>query len=225
MRAMLLLFDVDGTLINSGAGRKAFNRAFEQRFGIREATHEVDMAGRTDPAIYGDVCAKFGLDPATFDSWKAEFLFHLAAALRDEPGCILPGVKALVEACHHDPEFTLALGTGNVEEGARLKLAPHGLNPFFPTGGYGTDGATRADLIAAGIQKAERLVGRPFDRVAVIGDTPHDVACGKANGCLTVAVATGRHSLDDLATARPDILLPNFAEAEQTLAHFKRLLT
>ncbi len=217
MRSTLLVFDIDGTLITTKAGRRAFNRAFERVFGLSEAARNVPMAGRTDPAIFRDVCAEHSLDPGTFGAWKLEFLAELADAMNEDPGRVLPGVVELVQACAAEPGFHLALGTGNVEEGARLKLAPHDLNQYFPVGGFGADGETRDEVIASGIAKAQALHDRHFDRIIILGDTPHDIGCGRANGCLTVAVTTGPYAAADLQGCQPDLLLPDFADAHRVL--------
>lgn len=224
MKSTLLIFDVDGTLIWTKAGRRAFNRAFEQVFGLREAAASVAMAGRTDPLIFREICEAHRLDAGTFGAWKLAFLAELAEALTADPGIVLPGVVDLLEACGREPGFVLALGTGNVEEGARLKLACHDLNRFFLTGGFGADGETRDEVIARGIERAQALQGRSFDRVVVIGDTPHDISCGKANACLTVGVATGIHSEADLAGCGADIVLRDFADHERALARLRAAL-
>jgi len=223
MRTTLLVFDIDGTLIRTRAGRVAFNRAFERVFGLREAAGRVDMAGRTDPAIYRSVCEAHGLDPSAFDRWKHEFVAELVLALEAYPVEPMPGVGTLLEACNHEPGFRLALGTGNVEEGARLKLAAGRLSGFFPTGGFGADGVTRADVIASAIARAEELQQGKFDRVIVIGDTPHDIDCGKANRGRTVAVATGPYTTDALTACGPDLVLPNFTQTAAVMEHFRCL--
>ncbi|HEY3369113.1 MAG TPA: HAD family hydrolase [Symbiobacteriaceae bacterium] len=219
----LLLFDVDGTLVWTKAGRRAFNRAFERVFGLENAAGTVPMAGRTDPLIYEEICRQCGLDPGTFGAWKLEFLGELAECLNAEPGVTLPGVVELMEAVAREPGWMVALGTGNVEEGARLKLGAHDLNRFFATGGFGGDGATRAEVIAAGIRKAEAIHGRPFDRVLVIGDTPLDIQCGKANRCLTVGVATGYHGVEELVAAGADLVMPNFADTAGVVSQFRTI--
>lgn len=223
MRSTLLVFDIDGTLIRTRAGRVAFNRAFERVFGLRDAAGKVEMAGRTDPAIYSDVCGRHGLNPDTFAAWKLEFLAALAEALISHPAETMPGVEALLEACSNEPGFVLALGTGNVEEGARLKLAARRLNGYFSIGGFGADGATRNAVIATAIARAEARHGQSFGRVIIIGDTPHDVESGKANGGRTVAVATGPFTTEALATCSPDLTLADLTHTEDVMEHFRRL--
>ncbi|HLN60339.1 MAG TPA: HAD family hydrolase [Symbiobacteriaceae bacterium] len=219
----LLVFDLDGTLVTTRAGRHAFNRALERVFGLTEAAARVPMAGRTDPEIFREICGQHGLDPAAFGAWKLEFLADLAEQLTHDPGFVHPGVGELLQFCVSDDRFALALGTGNVEEGARMKLAPHDLNRYFPTGGFGEDGATRAELIARAIDRSEEQYGCKFDRVLVIGDTPHDIACGKANGCLTVGVATGYHSREELLQCGADLVLPDLGAVHDVLLRFCNL--
>lgn len=219
----LLIFDVDGTLIWTKAGRRAFNRALERFFGMADAAEGISMAGRTDLIIYRDICARFGLDPGTFGAFKLEFVAQLAEALNDDPGHVLPGVVELLEACAREPGYMLGLGTGNVEEGARLKLAPHDLNRFFPVGGFGDEGETRDDVIAMAIRRAESQAGAPFDRVVVIGDTPLDIACGKANRCLTVGVATGYHRREELQACGADLVVADFSDLGTVLLGLRGL--
>lgn len=223
MTETLLIFDVDGTLISTKAGRRAFNRALEAFFGVADAAEGIPMAGRTDLIIYRDICQRFGLDPGTFGAFKLEFVAQLAEALNSDPGHVLPGVVELLEACSAEGSFTLALGTGNVEEGARLKLAPHDLNRFFPLGGFGDEGETRDDVIAMAIRRGEARRGGPFDRVVVIGDTPHDISCGKANRCLTVGVATGYHKAHELAQCGADLVVADFSDLYATLTGLRAL--
>ncbi|HWI65454.1 MAG TPA: HAD hydrolase-like protein [Symbiobacteriaceae bacterium] len=224
MTHTLLIFDVDGTLISTKAGRRAFNGALERFFGVADAAEGIPMAGRTDLLIYRDICHRYGLDPGTFGAFKLEFVAQLAEQLMIDPGHTLPGVAGLLEALHADGGLTLALGTGNVEEGARLKLAPHDLNRFFPVGGFGDEGETRDDVIAMAIRRAEGIRGGRFHRVVVIGDTPLDISCGKANQCLTVGVATGYHKRQELIDCGADLVMTDFSDVRATLSAFRALL-
>ena len=107
-----------------------------------------------------------------------------------------------------DRRALVGLLTGNVVEGARLKLEPTGLLPLFKVGAYGSDSALRADLPAVAVARAEALDGRRYagKDVVVIGDTPADVECGASLGVTAIAVATGRHTVDELAACAPDHL-------------------
>jgi len=127
---------------------------------------------------------------------------------------VLPGVQELVTALAADRRVVLGLLTGNVEEGARIKLQPTGLWPLFKVAAFGSDSGFRPDLPAVAVARAEELTGRRFagKAVVVIGDTPADVECGAELGVKTIAVATGRHDVEELAAHHPDFLFQDLAE-------------
>lgn len=216
----LLIFDIDGTLITTSAGRRAFDVALAEVYGIERGTEGLQMAGWTDPAIFARACEKHGLDPEAFPAWKLSFLSHLASELRRDAGRILPGVFELLSTCLMEPGFLLTLGTGNVEEGARLKLAPHDLNRFFPDGGFGGDGTTRDEVIATAIRRASRRLGGEFSAMVVVGDTPLDIACGKANGCHTIGLATGHFGADILRRSGADVVLQDLSDWKKVVQIF-----
>jgi phosphoglycolate phosphatase-like HAD superfamily hydrolase len=127
---------------------------------------------------------------------------------------VLPGVKELVTALAADRRVLVGLLTGNVVEGARIKLAPTGLSALFRVAAYGSDSALRTELPAIAVARAEKLTGRRFvgKEIVVIGDTPADIGCGASLGVKTIAVATGRHTLDELAAHRPDHLFADMSD-------------
>ena len=126
----------------------------------------------------------------------------------------MPGIHELVVALAADRRALVGLLTGNVEEGARLKLQPTGLLSHFKVGAYGSDSALRVDLPAVAVTRAEALTGRSYagKDVVVIGDTPADVECGASLGVTAVAVATGRHSVAELAAHAPDHVFADLSE-------------
>lgn len=215
----LALFDVDGTLVmTEGCGKRALQRAFAEVYGLADALAGVDLAGRTDPSIVREVCDRHGLQVWRADLFWPAYFGHLADECARAPGQALPGVAGLLQACAARSDLCLALGTGNVERGARTKLAPFDLNRYFPTGGFGDDGENRTELIAAGIRRAEEYYGQQFDAVWVVGDTPRDVASGKANAASTLAVATGWHSTDQLAAAGADRVVADLTATESIVS-------
>jgi len=215
--ATLFLFDLDGTLAAVPAGRRAFVKAFAELAGVPDADRGIHFAGRTDMALFREVIRTRGLD-LTPEEVAPVYLRHLAEEVARDSGRVYPGVPELLEALSAWPGVYLALGTGNLEAGARLKLAPHGLNRYFPVGGFGSDAEDRPELIRVGIARARAYYGVSFDRVVVVGDTPLDVDCGKANGAVTVAVAQSRYSVAALREAGADITLPDLADLDRTLA-------
>ena len=223
----LFLFDIDGTLVTArGAGRTAFNRALLEVFGTAgplEAGY--DFRGRTDLRILHDLmgAAGFGRDEivARTEACFAAYVRELAVVIGDGRRVeILPGVPALVRALAARDDAVVGLLTGNVEAGARIKLAPTGLWPLFQVGAYGSDDADRRRLPAIACERAKALAGRefPFERVTIIGDTPLDVDCARACGARAIAVATGFYPYDDLVGCRPDLIFKDFTDVGGVLA-------
>ena len=223
----LFLFDIDGTLVTArGAGRTAFNRALLEVFGtVGPAEAGYDFRGRTDLRILYDLMGAAGFAPdhiaARAQACFATYVRELESVIGDGGRVeILPGVPALVRALAARDDALVGLLTGNVEAGARIKLAPTGLWPLFQVGAYGSDDIDRRSLPAIACERARALVGRefPFDRVTIIGDTPLDVDCARACGARAIAVATGFYPFDDLAGCRPDLIFKDFADVSSVLA-------
>lgn len=221
MHPTLLLFDVDGTLIwGSRAGRRAMEQAFLSIYGREDATRGIDYRGKPDPLIFAEILERLGLDPADARSphlWEA-YLNRLREEFPRDPGHMVPGARAFVRRVAASPAFRLAVGTGNLAEATRIKLAAHGLDGYFPTGGYGSDSDRRSELVRRGIERARSHYGVDFARVIVVGDTPRDIACARENGAQVLAVAGGGHTLDELARHQPDWLFPDFTPLEEILS-------
>ncbi|HJR50635.1 MAG TPA: HAD hydrolase-like protein, partial [Gemmatimonadales bacterium] len=132
----------------------------------------------------------------------------------------LPGVAAVVERLAGTPDALLGLVTGNIEEGARVKLLPTGLWPSFRVGAYGSDDMDRRRLPSLAARRAQALVGHAFAPadVVVIGDTPHDIDCARAFGAVAIAVTTGQYPRADLLAEKPDHLFDDLQDVETVLA-------
>jgi phosphoglycolate phosphatase len=222
----LVLFDIDGTLvIAKGAGRRALGRALEGVYGTAGAIEGYDFRGKTDPRIVRDLMGGAGLAPEVIRGGLDACFEAYARGLVDEIGdgqcvTVLPGVAELVRRLDATESVLLGLLTGNIEEGARIKLAPTGLWPYFRTGAFGSDDADRRRLPSLATRRAQALTGirfRPED-VLVIGDTPLDIECARAFGAVAVAVATGFHPYAELQAEKPDLLFESFADAEAVAA-------
>jgi phosphoglycolate phosphatase-like HAD superfamily hydrolase len=218
----LLLFDIDGTLLHArGAGRRAVKAALERVYGTVGAIDRYDLGGKTDRRIVFDVLEAAGLSREAVRERLDDFFEDYARGLVDEIGdgrnvVTLPGVLSLIERLHGTQDAVLGLLTGNIEEGARIKLTPHGLWSYFSVGAFGSDDMDRRRLPSLAARRAHALVGYQFrpEEVLVIGDTPLDIDCARAFGAVAVAVATGQHSRADLLTHEPDLLFDDLSDVD-----------
>jgi phosphoglycolate phosphatase len=221
MRRRILLFDIDGTLIRSGgAGSRALERAVAKAFGLASVKAGFSFAGGTDPAIFRRLLAECGVEP-TEAAIARTFSVYLDI-LEEEVACaesyrVNPGMEdALETLAALDPEsIAIGLGTGNIEAGARIKLARAELNRYFPFGGFGSDAEDRPALLAAGVARGAARLGCDASAcdVLVIGDTPLDVAAAHAIGARCLGVATGGATRPELATAGADQVFGSLAES------------
>ena len=219
MKRKLLLWDIDGTLITTQrAGRRALTRTLKVIFSIDSDLSFLEMAGRTDPFIIQQIFKNFGItitEKATHDFFEAYFGF-LQEELSTAGGSMHPGILNILELARQRADISQGLLTGNLERGAKIKLVQYDLWRYFEFGAFGNDGATRNDLGPQALRRATKLHGVDFppDNVFVIGDTPHDIACGKAIGAKTIAVATGGSSLEELQAAEPTAVLKDLSDAK-----------
>lgn len=221
----LILFDIDGTLIQSnGAGKAAMVYALETVFGTAGPVAAYDMAGKTDPLIITDLLTAAGLAPADIEAKLPDVYELMGEAGRTmfaEKGVrTCPGVIPLLAALAGRPDVCLGLLTGNVHQTAAHKLAAAGLDPSqFCIGAYGSDHHDRNQLTSLAMWRASDYRGYHFSgaNTIVIGDTPADIACARAGGATAVAVASGRYSLATLAQYQPDYLLENLTDTTAVL--------
>jgi phosphoglycolate phosphatase len=226
MQHTLLLFDIDGTLIEgSGEGIEAYAAAVWEVLGVRLRVPGHDMAGKTDRLILKELLEASGIEPGEEQLPRIleGYLRNVMAQIRAEPGRLLPGVEGLLRRLSAEEGLHLAIGTGNLERAARLKLELHGLERFFGTGGFSDDALYREQVVAAGIRKARRAYGTAFDRVAVVGDTARDAAAAQANGAHAILVATGTSSAEELRRSSAAVVLKDLTHPEAFLRELRRL--
>ena len=227
MRKNVLLFDIDATLLLSGhAGTRAVNRTFEELYGIQGALDPIRPDGKTDPLIFREIFDMRlpRIDPGPELHRVGEiYLAHLEKELVNSPEFrLMPGVEALLEALSRCPDLAIGLATGNLEQGAWLKVQRAGLAPYFHFGGYGSDAENRTELIRVAVRRAEEYLGEQVsgEQVFVVGDTPRDILHAREAGVKTVAVSTGRSSMEELGRYEPDHLFQDLSRTDEVLDIF-----
>lgn len=218
----LVLFDIDGTLITDrGAARDAFTQSLQEVYGYRGDATRFDFSGRTDPQIARMVLAAEGFGSAEIERGLEALWHHYLRALETNlaggGSQALPGIEPLVDALDAHEGVVLGLLTGNIEPGARLKLAGPDLNRYFPFGAFGSDSADREKLPPIAVARARSQSGHVFATrdVVIIGDSIFDVRCGVPHGATTVAVASGRTPASTLRAENPTHLFESAEEWER----------
>lgn len=224
----IALFDVDGTLVSmGGAAREAFGRALQEASGRSIGLEGASFVGRTDPQIARELLTRHGVDgtelePAIEETIRLYLRYFAGDLPRTRGAHILPGVRALLEALSARPGVHPALLTGNVEAGARLKLDHFGIAGFFDFGlsCFGNDDADRYRLPELALRRARAALGGKItgSQLVIIGDSEHDVLCGRSVGARSVAVATGWTAAATLQSLRPDRFLADFSDTRASLA-------
>jgi phosphoglycolate phosphatase len=218
MQKTLILWDIDGTILNSnGSGMKALNTALTAVFGISGSFEGIDFAGRTDRMIVRQIFSRFGIEysPKNMEDYFEGYAAVLPGTMASSKAEILPGVSEILARLSERPEVAHGLLTGNMRRGAQIKLGHHGLWEHFPIGAFADDSEIRNELGPHALKRAKGHWGVdfPLERVWIVGDTPHDVACARAFGARALAVATGLTGASDLAAHRPDAVLPDLVDA------------
>jgi phosphoglycolate phosphatase len=205
-RPTVLLFDIDGTLVTTGGvGRRAVERAFERAHGRGDACSLVRFDGMTDRSITRLGLEAIGVTPddESIDALLNIYLGELAAELllsTPDTYRVHVGAREALAAASERDGIALGLGTGNLEEGARLKLEHVGLYQHFGFGGFGSDHELRVELIRVGAERGARQLGVPLSacRVVVIGDTPKDVDAARGIGAESIGVGTASFTAPQL---------------------------
>ncbi len=213
----LLLWDIDGTLIDSGgAGERALKVALSKEFGIADDLSWLDYFGRTDVWIARTILHHHGVvtDSTAIDRFLQGYLSAVGAEMNNPRARTLPGISEILTKIASSQEAAQGLLTGNLQRGAQIKLGHFDLWRYFAFGAFADDAELRNDLGPHAVRRANDHHRWTFDaeNVWVIGDTPHDIECGKAIGARTLGVATGRHSAAILASHQPTAVLESLAD-------------
>ncbi|HEU4324803.1 MAG TPA: HAD family hydrolase [Roseiflexaceae bacterium] len=220
----LILWDIDGTLVYTVVAGAAMRAAMGRVFGPVPEQERHAYAGKTDQQIILETFAERHHDDLLgdlerFTAIYLEELEQRRAAILDL-GRVLDGVRPALERLTGAGVVQSVL-TGNLKPVARFKLDLMGLTGFFDleSGAYGSDHHHRVELVPIAAARAAQRHGHQFrgHEIVVIGDTPNDIACGKAAGARTVAVASGPFSLDQLRAHQPDAALPDLADTDAAL--------
>jgi phosphoglycolate phosphatase-like HAD superfamily hydrolase len=217
------LFDIDGTLIlTGGAGKAALEAAVTSAFAVEPRTETIELSGRTDRAIVQDLLRVHGIEETTAARERLlnAYLAHLPECLLRLQGRVLPGIAAFLDDLSERDNVAVGLLTGNVRAGARLKLGHYQLLHHFGFGGFGDHHHDRNDVAREALAEVrQRFDGTvSLDHIWVIGDTPHDVTCARAIGVRAAAVATGWHTLEELAACKPDVALADLSNVQPLLS-------
>jgi len=221
----LVLFDIDETMIYSdGVGRRAMEAALRKMFDDKIDATGHNMSGKTDPQICHELLSKYGFSPEEIAKRLPE-TFKLYVELLEkeieiaEKFGLHSGVSELLNELEQEPGCHLGLLTGNIEEGARIKLQPFDLNTYFAFGAYGSDSANRMDLPKFAHQRAEETFARKFelDEIVIIGDAVNDVLCAQGYGVKAIITATGKTSKATLAELNPDFLFDSLSNTKAVM--------
>ncbi|GAA2639225.1 haloacid dehalogenase-like hydrolase [Actinomadura fulvescens] len=233
MGSLLVLWDVDNTLIaNGGVSKDAYGGAFEL-LTMTSPVHRARTGGSTDFLIMRDLVERHGM-PFT-DEMAARIPEALEASLSARRsdlavrGRELPGARAALAALAEIKGVYQSVLTGNMQPNGFTKLDTFGLAgpPLdWEVGAYGSDDSIRSNLVGIAQKRASRKYGEPFarDNTLLIGDTPNDVRAGLDGGARVLAIASGSDTVEQLADAGADIVLPDLADTDAVLAALKRAL-
>lgn len=215
----LVLFDVDGTLVDcAGQSRAPFEAALVEVFGTAGEIDGYEFSGKTDPRIVIDLATGAGVPEGEALAGLARVRdLYVERLARDfDPGRVrlLPAVVERLEMLAARADVVLGLLTGNWERGAEIKLAAHRLGRFFSFGAFGDDRIDRHDLPPVALERARERFGRGFrpEQTLIVGDSVLDVRCAREHGIRSLAVATGWTHAERLAEAGADRLVADLAD-------------
>ena len=215
----LILFDIDGTLLSAGgAGTKSLELAFRDLFSIDNAFTGIGMAGKTDVQIIKEGLAAHNLEskngaiPELIDL----YLGHLRNEMNNDRKHLKPGISTALKRLKQERDYPLGLLTGNLEEGARIKLGIFDLNLYFASGAFGSDDEDRNRLLPIAVKRFKEISGLEisFRDCIIVGDTPRDVFCAKPYGAFCIGVATGPYPSSELVKAGADIVFENLMDTD-----------
>jgi phosphoglycolate phosphatase-like HAD superfamily hydrolase len=216
----VLCWDIDGTLLTTArAGVFALEEAAREVLGNVPDFSSLPTAGLTDAEVAALAIRTCGAydSPERVSDFLQTYERYLPDRLSWRQGRVLPGVVEVLDDLAARRDVACILLTGNTEAGARAKLAHYGLTGRFEAGAFCTGSDDRETIARRAHALALERYGRdlPDDRIYVVGDTGHDVRCGKAIGARTVAIASGPAARSELVAGDPWLLLDELPEPER----------
>lgn len=228
-KKILLLFDIDGTLLSTdGMAGKLMLKALEEEVGKPVGYELKVFVGATDRLILKQFIEKSRVkidDPeSAIDRVLKRYLLYLDNQM-NLPGYVkvLPGINEILNRVADDTNISLGLVTGNIKAGAYAKLKLASLDTFFPIGAFGDDAIERNKLPPIAVRRAENFYQVQFSPsdIWIIGDSPKDIECAKANQFRSLAVASGWHAIKELKPFKPDMLLNDLSKTSDVIEIFK----
>jgi len=227
----LILFDIDGTLLLiDNVADLAFRAMTTEVYGLECTFREISYAGKTDPQILEEVLTLHGFDDATIwfryeasvEKYCAYFDYY--ANRNSYQVTVYPGVIPLITELQKMPQMHCAILTGNLEYTGWRKLELAGLRHYFAFGAFGSDSRVRSELVGVAVSRAAVNCGISFSGkdIVILGDSPHDVECGKPYGAPSIAVATGHKNLEELKRHKPDYAFKDLGDYEKVIEVLKK---
>lgn len=214
----LILFDVDQTLVDALAHHNvAYRKAFKEVFRVDAQLADIDFAGKIIPNIVRELAELKGIPKEVVESKLTEMIERIESFFKESVDKgeirVLPGVKELLEKLRKRNHF-LGVVTGNPEDVTQSILEKSKLKGYFDIFVYGSEGKDRVELVGMAIAEAERKYGTKFSGkdVVIVGDSIHDIECGKPHGSLTIAVTTGFYPKEELMKHSPDYLFQDLTD-------------
>ncbi len=219
--AKLLLFDIDGTLMEESPTHTAsFNYICQSIYGVQTDIESFPRHGMTDTGILYGLLKKENMeDDQIRNSMKKAFsamVEYVSANLKSDDYKLLDNVSAVLEKLHKS-EYSLGILTGNLQAIASLRLEKSGISSYFVAGGYGDDSRVRSELVNHAIQRFGKSIER--ENIYLIGDTPLDIRAARDASVNAIGVATGVYKAPDLSGA--DLVLENFGEEKKLFEFLK----
>lgn len=217
MSKTVFLWDIDGTLLlTGGAGVVAFNRVFEEIYHEQYIWEGVHPDGKTDDRIIGELFRhRFKRDPSPSELQKIATRYNelmIEEVPKSPQFRLMPCAAEVLKTLHERDDVLQGLATGNYKPAAYAKLQKGAMDYYFTFGGFGCDSADRQTLTSRALERAKEKLQSSPKKLFLVGDTIHDVSCGKGIGAITVAVCTGSTKRDELEAAGADFVLDDLSQ-------------